>query len=416
MASRRRALAGIVITAIAFLLIVIATLTPDGSSNAGAVETTCRWECAESLVSDFLLNILLFIPLGIGLRLAGVRARRAIVVSAVLSGAIELLQVWVVIGRDASIHDLLSNTLGGGLGWLLASRIREVIHPTPNRAAVLTVGALGVWLGALSLGAWGALPAPTSSAFWGERAPELGDFAVFQGDLLSAKVNGVELPAGRMPDDDAVRRELQAGRVRVEAVVRAPISGSGGLAPIVRIADERQNEILLLAQSGSDLLFKVRSRAVAMRFDAPGIALTNAFVDDAENEPPQVPPDTVTAEIDHGRVTLSVRGPHQDVEQQFALSPALGWSFFVPWSIWLSRSWSLLSALWLAVLLVPLSYWTMKASSDRRWLPIVVGAIAASAMAFIPLLFGVPAAPLLEWIAAAGGVFVGWSGATRQRR
>jgi len=208
------------VTVIAAALIVSATLTPGSASHAGAISESCRFECAESLISDVVRNVLLFFPLGIGLRLAGVRWRTALGIAALFSGAVELLQIGVVSGRDASIHDWISNSAGGGMGWLVAAHVRDVLYPSRSRARVFLGAAVGLWLSVLLLGAWGIGPAPTSSPFWGQRAPDLGDLPTFAGELLSARVNGEEIPSARMPNDRGVRRALQEGRVRVDAVVR----------------------------------------------------------------------------------------------------------------------------------------------------------------------------------------------------
>ncbi|HET7241044.1 MAG TPA: VanZ family protein, partial [Gemmatimonadales bacterium] len=61
---------------------------------------------------DVFLNLLLFVPLGAGLRLAGWRWRSVVLGAALVSFTVELLQYTVVTGRDASLSDLLTNTTG----------------------------------------------------------------------------------------------------------------------------------------------------------------------------------------------------------------------------------------------------------------------------------------------------------------
>jgi hypothetical protein len=73
---------------------------------------------------DFILNVVLFIPLGVligawlGQR-TGQGAWRAILLLAAISVSFEMLQLFIP-GRVTSIDDVTANTLGGALGVLLA--------------------------------------------------------------------------------------------------------------------------------------------------------------------------------------------------------------------------------------------------------------------------------------------------------
>ncbi|HSA79641.1 MAG TPA: VanZ family protein [Geminicoccaceae bacterium] len=71
---------------------------------------------------DLILNVILFIPLGVLIgawrgRRAG-RVGRAILLLAAISAGFEMLQLFVP-GRVTSIDDVIANTLGGALGVLL---------------------------------------------------------------------------------------------------------------------------------------------------------------------------------------------------------------------------------------------------------------------------------------------------------
>ena len=73
---------------------------------------------------DFILNVMLFIPLGVligawlGQR-TGKGTWRAILLLAAISASFEMLQLFIP-GRVTSIDDVTANTLGGALGLLLA--------------------------------------------------------------------------------------------------------------------------------------------------------------------------------------------------------------------------------------------------------------------------------------------------------
>lgn len=91
------------------------------------------WAGGRSGLADFLLNIALFVPLGVSGRLAfrgGGRAVPVVLLCAALSFLIELLQGWLP-GRVSSMSDLLGNTTGAALGcvaapWLASLARHEV--------------------------------------------------------------------------------------------------------------------------------------------------------------------------------------------------------------------------------------------------------------------------------------------------
>ncbi len=89
---------------------------------------------------DFLLNILLFVPLGLGLALAGFSWRRAVLLAGLLSFGVELLQMKIIVGRDASLGDVMTNTTGGGVGALLGSiGAGSYLQPPPVPARLLAL-------------------------------------------------------------------------------------------------------------------------------------------------------------------------------------------------------------------------------------------------------------------------------------
>ena len=195
---------GSIIAGVTALLICVATLTPGTPPSAAAI-AACSGGCTDSIVADFARNIILFLPLGFGLTLAGVRPGRALLAGACLSAAVEILQIRVIVGRDASFLDWISNSLGTMAGVAIATHGRTLIRPRTPTAAALWVVSLVLWVGVLLLGAWGIQPVPSSDPYWGQRAPELGDSPQFLGELLSARVNDLEIQSDRMANDDTIR-------------------------------------------------------------------------------------------------------------------------------------------------------------------------------------------------------------------
>jgi hypothetical protein len=97
------------------LVIAYATLRPGGPRFKLAPGWTCLL-CGSSGGVDVALNIILFIPLGVGLRLRGASIRRAAATAFLVSLFVEGWQNFVVSGRDPTISDVLTNTTGGTLG------------------------------------------------------------------------------------------------------------------------------------------------------------------------------------------------------------------------------------------------------------------------------------------------------------
>lgn len=86
-----------------------------------------QFEFNRSFLSDMVINLFGFVPLGFVLACAGVRLRKmssfisCVVVAAIVSLGLELFQAWLP-SRDSSALDLALNTLGGAVGVMFASR------------------------------------------------------------------------------------------------------------------------------------------------------------------------------------------------------------------------------------------------------------------------------------------------------
>src|SRR5690606_4421571 len=107
-ASRTAVVAGLLLGAITFVM--IATLTPVASTAADS--SLCLLSCGPRASADAVANLILFVPLGFALGLAGWRPRRVAMTGAAGSLLIELAQFSLIAGRDASLADVLSNAAG----------------------------------------------------------------------------------------------------------------------------------------------------------------------------------------------------------------------------------------------------------------------------------------------------------------
>ena len=144
--------AGRLLLIVSAIVIGLATLTPSDQANTGGGALCIV--CGDFGGVDALLNVMLFVPLGIGLAMAGVRASRAIPAMCLATILIETLQIGVISGRDASIGDVITNAVGGALGYLIGSRIDRLLRPSARAAFTLCVAWLSCWLGFQALAAF----------------------------------------------------------------------------------------------------------------------------------------------------------------------------------------------------------------------------------------------------------------------
>src|SRR5918994_1364947 len=146
--------------------------------------------CGDYGGAEVVLNLLLFLPFALGLRLLGLSIPAVVVVGALFSLLIECLQLTVIPGRDASLSDLLTNTIGSWIGAILASRPALFFTPTKREAIRLTTAGGILWLTvqagtAVLLQPW--VPDERLQAVWRRPEPDRGQF---EGRVTSAFLSG----------------------------------------------------------------------------------------------------------------------------------------------------------------------------------------------------------------------------------
>lgn len=395
---------GLALTIIALASISALTLAsaPDQVQTAADTSVWCLL-CGDLGVVDVTLNILLFIPLGIGLSLLGLSRWRALMIVALASITVETLQLSFIAGRDASLSDLLTNTIGGMLGYWLGPNLPRLVIPVPRSAFRLAIGTLILWMMQQAFAAWALQPSLPRSVYYGQWAPELGQFDHFSGKVFQVTVNGVQLGNGRFDASDVVRAEL--ANPSMELNVQAE---SGEItertAPIFSIFDDQQRGILLVGAKDRDLVIHLRTRLDRLRLRSPSIVLPGA-----------IPPAAgvrmaIKAEYGRARYRVQVLDQDQVFSREVPMSASWGWSFVLPFSYefgpaarWLTISW--LAGFWLMI-----GFW---AAQSRRagvltWWGLLVLTLLIG-LAGIPSFFGLEIAAIGEWIAAMAGAALGWT-------
>lgn len=406
----------------ALALGVIAWVTLTSSSLDRPAPPAWCFLCAEVHGTDVLLNILLFIPLGIALRLAGASLRRVLAISALVTLAVEVAQWLFVSGRVASFADIVANVLGAAIGMLLAERGYKLVFPGTAVARVLAMVSVLGWLAVQGLTVWAFAPSLNASTFWMQIAANLGHMDLFRGRVTEAKIGGVDVPNGRMEDDRHFRQLLATGS-SIQALV-IPGEPPARLAPIVSIFTGKQSEILVLGQEGRDLVFRMRTHSSNVRLRTPTVSLWNAF------------PPPAAAEVEHPadpllvsgwrsgwRLHVSVAGRDTSFARSIALRPSFGWALMLPFEhTGMPIAWRY-TAVWMAVLLFPAGYWgahsviPVRAEREGRlalkaafrvltFLGFAALVLAAGLIA-LPFRLKLPAAGVWEWGGALAGIALG---------
>ncbi|HEX4936169.1 MAG TPA: VanZ family protein [Gemmatimonadaceae bacterium] len=230
---------------------------------------------------DVVLNVALFVPLGVALALFGVPWRRTLLLSLGVSMLIEGLQFAVIPGRDSSLSDLLTNALGGALGALIASRWREWCAPSARGGRRLSIGAT---VGAIAvLAATAALLRPTMPIgfLFGQWAPQRLSFEPYSGHVAVFTVNGFPIRYGMVDRWDSVgalirRREAVA---QLEFLSGAPPTRLSAIARLVG----HQQEFFLLGARGDAFVFRQRLAVRDWRLRTPLVAIPGALPVRGEN-------------------------------------------------------------------------------------------------------------------------------------
>ena len=381
--------------------ILLLTLLPASTNSHDEARNAFCVPCGDFAVEDALLNVLLFVPFGLSLRLLGKSYIRIVITGLLMSASIELLQL-VIPGRDSSLRDVVTNTIGAGLGALLWSHWRAILLPSVKTAPGLAVGAVLCWL-ALSLGTvWSFQPSLPERAYFGQWAPADVYPSSFRGSILSATVNSVDIPAGRSLHSASLRQALGADSSSTQVVAEFGAAPEE-LSSIVSVADDRHREITLIGQKGTALVFRRRMRASELKLRNFGITLTNASIDSG---------DVLTIEWSRSPRMQSIRvqGPHGIQRRSVSTTPRLGWTLFVPFSPILGPSSDLIAATWLVLMVLPTGYYAgaSYATAPRFAIPVLLAGIVLPLWAPV-VAFNVAVPGMWDWGPSAIGAATGWA-------
>ena len=357
---------------LAVCAIAFFTLTTGSESTSG--DLASRWRdvacltCSRTWLADLIRNIALFVPLGAALVWRGLPMGRVVALGAALSLLIEGLQLFgLPAGRTPALADLVSNTLGTGIGALAVRNAAALAAPSPRMArtlgiawSALAAAVLGVSAVLLSPAAPPqAMPRVTASPL--PFTPGYGWFAATASDV---SVMGVPVPhTGSGPVLVAAHRTDSM----VAAVSVVGRDRRSGVVPILYVHDpsmtsqspDSTRAHVLLAQHGSAAALSADLRAATWGLHLPFLSAPGAF------DPSRMRV-SLQASITSRAWLLGWSDTAAPTESHVAtllLSPALGWTLvqsMVPAS-GAAAVWCTL--LWLSLWFVPIGYWTAGSSS-----------------------------------------------------
>jgi hypothetical protein len=400
---------GVATTIAALILIARLTLKPMGGSLPTQFDVCIL--CGSRGTADFLLNIVMFAPLGIGLRLTGMRRRTIMALAVLFTCTIEALQYYVVPGRDSDLSGIIANSSGAAIGVALTDLRRTLLAPAAAIAGRLAAAAAFAACAAAAGTYWLLTPVLPHSIYYEQIAPDLPGYSPLDGPVLAASFDGAPVRIGRLSADssDAMRIALLAGGAVIVATIQ-PGTTRPELAPIVAVHDQKRREVFLLARHTDDLILRLRRRSDVLGFQSPSATFPRAFAahpssGDTATIKTTLEPVATTFDItrlEGGRV----RSTHLRVGEGIWDA----WRLFIPddgrWGAHVQS----LAALWVAALFCPIGYWAgraarregMIASLATPLLPLV------ASLAIIPWAAGGPLAPWPIWAAAAVGSLLAW--------
>jgi hypothetical protein len=380
-----------------FVFIAVLTLSPQYGATK-APPSFCLL-CGDTSVLDAILNVLLFIPFGMGLRLTGMSRRRAYAIALVTTITVELLQL-AIPGRDTSLSDVITNSTGAFIGIICADIWRVVLLPSRRVATQLAWGWTLLWALVLTVSAELAHISLPNTTAWGVWRPELLHHDYFSGKVLEATAGGLRTPNAISATSADVRRRLSSDSVVVEAtivggLVTTPVSA------IATVYDYNRSQIFMLGERNGALIFSLRMRTADARVATPDIRLDSVFPRHRSAAPDTM---VVAGGLIHHRLWISARKGGVVRERTHPIDAGLGWSYLLPFDYEYGPEAVWLTVLWLAALSAPAMYWATRAGRRAQ---LSVGAVLAATLLAIPLAAGVHATAWWEWAALALGACIG---------
>lgn len=396
----RRRLAGAAILVVS--LAAIGWLTLEPMPGTPSLPATC-FVCGPLGGVDFILNVVLFLPIGAGMAVLGWRVRHALLVGFGLSLVIECLQWRVIPGRDASLGDLCSNSLGAFFGSLLIPRL--LLWSAARGREALSLARTAAAIAVLVVVVSAFLVAPARPPFrqwvlWTANRPNMDPFP---GTLLQADVNGRVVRGGDILAPDMVFGAAERS-TRVGAAVRTNGTVTRRKAHIVAAANPLQ-ESFFLGQWKDALVFRGYVNGSRLRLRPLLVRLPGAFARaPSEGSPARLQLDAVSSAR---AITLSASGDGGSATAVLRRTAGLAWTLLLPWDVAIDASSWPMNMLFFGVLALPVAFWSARVPDESRRAPWVPAAALVASVAVAPWLAGIATTTPREWTGAGAGAILG---------
>ena len=368
--------------------IAAVTLFPSDATSPGG-DVFCLF-CGWRQVADFVLNVILFVPLGAALcfRLGG--RLKPVIIVALLTLLIEILQIPIP-GRDANLRDLIANTLGGAVGMMMFRTAPVWLGASRAVGRGWSLSALAAALAVLTAGALMLAPSFPDTVYYGQWTARFGNMQPYHGRVLSATIGDIAVPSRRSRHSDSLQTMLRGGtpihiRFRVGPATT-------GLAPIFSIYDEFQHEILMIGADRGDGVYRFRTAGIPL-FDQPDVRLRGAM--------------NQLTRGDVSRIVIWRRGRSLCMTVGHTQSCNLGYTVGRTWSLLLfderlgAAPLRIADMFWIALLFFPAGVWWR----NRRAVTLKL-ATAMIGLAIIPFATGVLHSSVFEYAGAVLGILTG---------
>jgi hypothetical protein len=182
------------------------------------------------------------------------------------------------------------------------------------------------------------------------------------------------------------------------------------LAPLFGVLTSDHAEALLVGQDGSDLVFRTRRSAARLGLRGPALNLRGGAWHAGDTV-------HIVAELLGPRLTLTSVNSHGRRTGTMLVSPSLGWSCWLPWTLSFGSEVPWFNALWLLVVLLPAAYWGGRVhwleprGRTSWWLGVAI--TLALGLFLVPALLGIAPGGVADLMVAAGTLGVGWAMARR---
>ena len=354
---------------------------------------------------DFLLNIVLFVPLGISVYWLRGSWKHTILIGLAVTLAVEALQWRVIPGRDASLGDLVSNVIGTAIGASLGAFGATALHAAGRLARNLSAAFALLASFVVVVTSWMLQPIDVTrvqSVQWKASRENMDDFS---GDLQSAELNGVPIYARYLywprpfmrPGTREVGMQVTVGG-RIVPTVRQAI--------ILRLADLWQ-EAFLIGQWGDAAIVRSHQVAQTVRFRPLLVALDGGLADAGSHDGGSL---TIEAVSNPRAVTLTRTGAGEPLTVTVRRTAGLGWTLFLPWDVAVTPRWWIASAAWLAALVIPVAFFTGRSRrhvTSEAYLALWPLVVTLAVMTIAPRVMGLSILGIAEWAGVAFGLIAG---------